>query len=236
VGGGGSLLAVPLMVYVVGVASPHVAIGTSALAVAANAASSLVAHARAHNVKWRCSLVFAVAGLAGAWGGSTLGKAVPGEHLLALFAVVMLVVAVLMLRRRGAEGDPATRLDRENAPRLVGFGLATGLLSGFFGIGGGFIIVPALIAATGMPILNAVGSSLVAVTAFGVATAANYALSGWVDPVLAATFIVGGAAGGPLGSRLARSLAARRGALNGVLGGVIIVVALYVLYRSVASR
>ncbi|HEY0326563.1 MAG TPA: TSUP family transporter, partial [Allosphingosinicella sp.] len=75
VGGGGSILAVPLMVYLVGVPSPHVAIGTSALAVAANALTGLLNHVRQGNVKWRCSLVYAAAGIAGAFAGSTAGKA-----------------------------------------------------------------------------------------------------------------------------------------------------------------
>lgn len=175
VGGGGSILAVPLLVYLVGVPSPHVAIGTSALAVAANALASLANHARLGNVKWRCAGVFAAAGTAGALAGSTLGKLIDGQRLLALFAVLMLGVAALMLRGRRATGDPAVRLNRENAPLLVGAGAGTGALSGFFGIGGGFLVVPALIAATGMPILNAVGSSLVAVAAFGLTTALNYA-------------------------------------------------------------
>jgi uncharacterized protein len=74
VGGGGSILAVPLLVYVVGLDNPHVAIGTSAIAVALNAATNLAMHARAENVKWRCALVFAAAGIVGDYFGSTLGK------------------------------------------------------------------------------------------------------------------------------------------------------------------
>ena len=103
VGGGGSILAVPLMVYVVGVGNPHVAIGTSALAVAVNAGANLINHARSGNVKWRCAGVFAAAGVAGAFLGSSLGKAFDGQKLLALFALLMLVVAGLMLRSRSSE-------------------------------------------------------------------------------------------------------------------------------------
>ena len=91
VGGGGSILAVPLMVYLVGVRSPHMAIGTSALAVAASAALGLTNHARHGNVKWRCALVFAASGIVGAAIGSTLGKAFDGQKLLFLFALVMIV-------------------------------------------------------------------------------------------------------------------------------------------------
>lgn len=232
VGGGGSILAVPLLVYLVGVSDPHVAIGTSAIAVAANAAANLVNHARAGNVKWRCASVFALAGVAGAFLGSTLGKIVEGQKLLALFAIVMMVVGALMLKGRSDAGQPSVRLNRENLPKLLAFGLATGALSGFFGIGGGFLIVPALIAATGMPILYAVGSSLVAVTAFGLTTAVNYALSGLVDWYLAALFIFGGVLGGLLGARSAGSLAARNGALNTVFAALIFAVAIYMLVRN----
>ena len=232
VGGGGSILAVPLLIYLVGVSDPHVAIGTSAIAVAANAAANLANHARAGNVKWRCASVFAIAGVTGAFLGSTLGKVVEGQKLLALFAIVMMVVAALMLKGGSGVGEPSVRLNRENLPKLLASGLVTGALSGFFGIGGGFLIVPALILATGMPILYAVGSSLVAVTAFGLTTAANYALSGFVDWSLAALFISGGVLGGLLGARSANSLAGRKGALNTVFAALIFAVAIYMLVRS----
>ncbi len=232
VGGGGSILAVPLMVYLVGVPSPHVAIGTSALAVAANALTGLLNHVRHGTVKWRCSLVYAAAGIAGAFAGSTAGKAVDGQKLLFLFAIVMVVVGVLMLRNRRREGDPSVVLGRENAPKLVGYGAGTGLFSGFFGIGGGFLIVPGLVAATGMPMINAIGSSLVAVTAFGLTTAANYAFSGLVDWALAGVFFVGGVGGGFLGAGLARRLSGTQGRLTTVFAGLIFVVAAYMLGKS----
>jgi uncharacterized membrane protein YfcA len=232
VGGGGSILAVPLLVYLVGVSSSHVAIGTSAIAVAANAAASLANHARAGNVKWRCASVFAAAGVAGAFLGSSLGKMVDGQKLLALFAILMMVVGALMLKGRSGESEPTVRLNRENLPKLLVSGLAAGALSGFFGIGGGFLIVPALIAATGMPILYAVGSSLVAVTAFGLTTAANYAVAGLVDWTLAGLFILGGVLGGLLGARSAKTLAGRKGALNTVFAALIFAVAIYMLIRS----
>jgi uncharacterized membrane protein YfcA len=232
VGGGGSILAVPLMIYVVGVQSPHLAIGSSATAVAVNAAIGLAGHARAGSVKWRCALVFAAAGIVGAWLGSTAGKAFDGQRLLSLFAVLMLVIAGIMLKRRSVAGNPGVRLGRDNLWKLLAFGLAAGMLSGFFGIGGGFLIVPGLIAATGMPMLNAVASSLVAVTAFGVTTAANYQLSGLIDWQLTLLFIVGGFLGSLAGTRIARHLALRRGLLNTVFAGIIVLVAIYMLVRS----
>lgn len=231
IGGGGSILAVPLMVYVVGVTNPHVAIGTSALAVAVNAGCNLVTHARAGTVKWRCAAIYAAAGVAGALAGSTLGKRVDGHALLALFALVMIAVGVMMLRGRGAVGHAGAQCNRDNAPKVVGYGLGTGLVSGFFGIGGGFLIVPGLIASTGMPMLNAIGSSLVAVTAFGVTTAFNYALSGWIDWGLAAIFIGGGIGGGMLGVMLAARLSQTAGLLRTLFAMLIFVVAAYILAR-----
>jgi uncharacterized protein len=126
-----------------------------------------------------------------------------GQQLLALFAVLMMVVGGLMLRHGRGEGDSTVRLSRQNLPNLLGLGLAAGGLSGFFGIGGGFLIVPALMLATGMPIVNAVGSSLVAVTVFGLTTAGNYAWSGLVDWSIAGLFIAGGVLGSLLGQRSA---------------------------------
>jgi uncharacterized protein len=233
VGGGGSVLAVPLMVYVVGVPDPHVAIGTSAIAVATNAAFNLSNHARGGTVRWSCALTFAAAGIIGAFTGSIFGKMLDGQKLLALFALVMLVIAALMLKTRARAGLPDVKMNWSNMPAIVALGLATGTLSGFFGIGGGFLIVPALMLATGMSIMNAVSSSLVAVTAFGLTTAASYAWSGFVSWGLAGLFIAGGIGGGLIGTRSARLLAARRGALNVVFAAVIIAVALYMLVRSV---
>lgn len=158
---------------------------------AVNAAANLATHARSGNVKWRCATIFASAGVVGAYLGSTLGKIVDGQRLLALFAILMMVVGGLMLRNRADLGDPGVRLSKENLPKLIVSGLGVGVLSGFFGIGGGFLIVPALVLATGMPMLYAIGSSLVAVTAFGLTTAANYAISGLIDWQIAFLFVTG---------------------------------------------
>jgi uncharacterized protein len=234
VGGGGSILAVPLMVYVVGVPDAHVAIGTSAAAVAANAAMNLSNHARGGTVRWSCALTFAAAGVAGAFVGSLAGKMIDGQKLLALFALLMLVIAVLMLKTRSRVGLPDARMSWTNMPAVLALGLWTGTLAGFFGIGGGFLIVPALMLATGMSIMNAISSSLVAVTAFGLTTAASYAWSGLISWKLAGLFVAGGIAGGLIGTRSAQALADRRGALNIVFAVVIIAVALYMLARNLS--
>ena len=231
-GGGGSILAVPLLVYVVGVRSPHVAIGTSALAVAANAFANLIGHSRAGNVKWPCATVFAVSGVAGAAAGAQLGQLVDGKKLLFLFGLVMLAVAAAMFSPRAAAGDPDVRINAKIAPSLIVIGLAVGLMSGFFGIGGGFLIVPAIMLGSGMATINAVGSSLVSVGVFGLTTAASYAFAGLVDWRVAGLFVLGGIGGGLAGIALAKRLSTRRAVLTRVFAVVVIVVAGFILWRS----
>jgi uncharacterized membrane protein YfcA len=234
IGGGGSILATPLLLYVVMVRDPHVAIGTGALAVAVNAFASFAGHARSGTVRWRSAILFAVVGVAGAAAGSSAGKALNGQRLLFLFAVLMIVVGILMLRpRRAPQGEERSeRLSLPGLARIAIAALLVGALSGFFGIGGGFLIVPGLIFATGMPMISAIGSSLLSVGSFGVTTAVNYALSGLVAWALAAEFIGGGILGGILGMRLALHFSTQRATLNRIFAGVIFVVAAYMLYRN----
>ncbi len=231
IGGGGSILAMPLVLYVAGVHDPHLAIGTSALAVAANAFANLIPHARAGHVRWKAAFTFAATGVIGAYVGSTLGKAVNGQRLLVLFALLMLVVAALMLR--GRRGGTVDRYPLPHMyPRLGATGLGAGALSGFFGIGGGFLIVPGLMLASGMEIIYAIGTSLFSVGAFGLTTTVNYAMSGLVDWRVAAEFIGGGIVGGWIGALGARRLAKTRGALNLIFAIVIILVAIFMLFKS----
>lgn len=236
VGGGGSILAVPLLVYVVGIGSPHAAIGTAAVAVTANALSSLIGHARAGNVKWPCAGAFALSGVVGAALGAELGKALDGERLLALFGLLMIGVGLSMMRQRGTAEAPDVRLTRDSAatllPRLMPIGLGVGLAAGFFGIGGGFLIVPGLILATAMPLRFAIGTSLVVVSALGMTTAVSYALSGLVDWPLTALLVAGGGAGTLAGMALGRSLGERKGLLERGFAAVVIAVGSYVTVSS----
>jgi uncharacterized membrane protein YfcA len=232
IGGGGSILATPALLYVVGVANPHVAIGTSALAVSVNAFANFVNHLRRGNVKWRCAVVFAVAGVIGAAVGAAAGKATDPQVLLPLFAVLMIVVGAAMLIPRKSEGDGNVELTRQNAPKLVAYGLGAGALSGLFGIGGGFLIVPGLNGATGMTMIQAIGSSLFSVGSFGATTATSYALDGLVDWRIALLFIGGGMIGGAIGASFASHLSKQRGALQRVFAFVVFAVAAYMLWRT----
>src|SRR5258707_3134382 len=157
IGGGGSILATPLLLYAVGL-PPHMAIGPGALAVSANAFANFAGHARAGNVRWRCAVIFAVIGVAGAAFGSMLGKEIDGKQLLFLFAILMIVIGVVMLRRKDKEApsagaaspvptgnvcqlwNPATR----NPLPVASAGLGVGAPSGFFRIGGRLPSVPRL--------------------------------------------------------------------------------------------
>jgi uncharacterized membrane protein YfcA len=236
VGGGGSILAVPLLVYVVGVGSPHLAIGTAAVTVTANAVAGVL---RGGSVKWPCALVFAAAGIAGALVGAEAGKALQGNHLLGAFGALMLVIGGLLLRTRRTPPQPDVRLSRDTAeqllPRLLATGFGVGLLAGFFGIGGGFLIVPGLMLATRMPLATAIGTSLVVVAGLGATTAASYAWSGLVDWRLTALLVAGGALGSSIGMRLAGRLAQRRRLLEIVFACVVIAVGAFVVAASLAA-
>jgi len=235
IGGGGSILAVPLLVYAVGVPSPHVAIGTAAFAVAVNAAAGLGLHARRARIRWPCALVFSAAGIGGALAGAAFGKAVDGEKLLALFGLVMILVGVSMLRPKPHAASPSSWLSRDTArrllPRLALLGAGVGLMAGFFGIGGGFLIVPGLMLATDMDIKEATGASLIAVLAFGLSSATSYAWSGLVDWPTAALLIVGGAAGSVAGTRLNAVLSERRILMTRLFATFVMLAGLYVSAR-----
>ncbi|MEO9601340.1 sulfite exporter TauE/SafE family protein [Parasphingorhabdus sp.] len=236
VGGGGSILAVPLLIFLVGVSSTHVAIGTGAVAVAVNAFAGLWGQARAGMIKWPCALVFSAAGAVGAAIGAYGGKSVDGDQLLILFGLLMIVVAIATYLRRNKIADLDVRLSRGSAPKLlppiVGGGLLVGLAAGFFGIGGGFLIVPALMAATGMSMRQAVGTSLVVVTVLGATTALSYAMSGLVDWKLSLLLITGGVAGAWLGLFLGKRLANRKGRMEMIFAMLVLATGIYIVLRS----
>ncbi len=237
IGGGGSILAVPLLLYLVGYPNPHIVIGTTALAVSANAYINLIPHARAGNVRWKEAVVFALVGAAAAFGGSSLGKAVDGKRLLFLFAILMLVIAVLMLRPRARgtvhEPDGAPDDSPRKFAKLTAAAAIVGTLSGFFGIGGGFLIVPGLVLSTGMPMIAAIGTSLVSVGTFGLTTALNYARSGMLDWAVAGLYIGGGILGGWGGTRVATHLGRHsKNTLNMIFASLVAMVACYMLYKN----
>ena len=230
-GGGGSVLATPWLVYVVGVVDAHAAIGTSAAAVAVNAMTGLAAQAKAGRVKWPCASVFAAAGLTGALLGAHLAQQVSGAALLKWFAVAMIVIAASMLVPRKNESDPGVRITWPIVLRLAPLGFAAGLAAGFFGIGGGFLIAPGLMAASGMTLANAGASSLVSVALFGSATSISYATAGKVIWPLFGALVAGGAIGTIIALPLVRRLEQRAVLARRLFAALVVAVALYILLR-----
>lgn len=231
-GGGGSVLAAPLLLYVVGVDDPHVAIGTSAAGVAAIALFSLIGHWRGGRVKWPCATVFAMSGLIGSILGSSLAKITQGDVLMLGFAAAMAMIALSMFRKPATAGDPDVTLSPSMVLQLAPFGLVVGLAAGFFGIGGGFLIVPGLMLAVGMTMANATASSLVSVAIFGAATSANYALSGMVDGRLILLLLAGGAVGGAVGIIVSKWLADRTRTARSIFALLILAVAIFVAVQA----
>lgn len=231
-GGGGSVLATPLLLYGVGIRDPHVAIGTAAAAVSLNALVALGSQARAGQVKWPCATAFGAAGLAGSLTGAQIAKQVDGHSLLLWFAVAMAVIGASMLLPKKNEGDPAVRLTPRHVLRIAPLGLITGFAAGFFGIGGGFLIVPGLMAATGMTLAHAAASSLVSVALFGAATSASYAVSGLVDWPVFLALVAGGGIGALVGTPAAQLLEGHASAARRMFAVMVMAAAAYVAWRA----
>jgi len=227
-GGGGAILAVPGLVYILH-AEPHAAIAASLAVVAVGALTGLTMHARSGRVAWLTALQLGVTGAVGALVGSWLGQQVSGERLLALLGLFMLAAAVLMVRRPAGTGAPATVPTWKTL--LIGLGL--GVVTGFFGVGGGFLIVPALTLLLGLPIRLAVGTSLTVIAMSSSAGLLGYLSGGQVDWPLTFLVSLGAVAGAVIGGRLAGAVPER--SLRRGFAGLVTVVALYLVYRNAAA-
>ena len=246
-GGGGSILTVPALVYLLG-EPPHAAATASLIIVGVTALSGTLTHARAGTVQWKQGFTFGVLGILGSYAGSRLSAAADPQLLLFGFAVLMLLAAAAMLRRFGRDGADAPGHGEDSGdgpgatvvtgPRLqagrVGrVGLtasAVGLLTGFFGVGGGFVVVPALVLVLGFEMGVAVGTSLL-VVAVNAATALAARLgSVEVDWAVVLPFTVAAIAGAGGGGRLAGR--ARPQTLARAFAYLLVVLAGYVAARS----
>ena len=164
-----------------------------------------------------------------------VAKAIDGHQLLLAFAVAMAAVGLAMLRPKKNDGDPGVRLNRGMTPRIVASSAGVGVAAGFFGIGGGFLIVPGLMWATGMTLAAAQATSLLSVAAFGASTAVNYSLSGLVDWGVVAAMAVGGAAGTMAGLPLSKRLGDNAALGRRLFAGLILIVAVYVAYKAITG-
>jgi uncharacterized membrane protein YfcA len=255
-GGGGAIFAVPLLVYGLGVA-PREAVGISLATVGVTSFIGFLGRWRARKVEIRTGLVFAVAGILGAPIGAWLSGLIPETALLALFALLMLVVALRMWSKASepantglpvacsteaadVDGSACRRdlngnllLTSRCAWLLAAVGIATGVLSGLFGVGGGFVIVPALVLFSDMAIHRAVGTSLLVVTLVSISGIASHLFAGRTISIeTTALFVVGGVAGLLLGTLAGRRLSGP--ILQKVFAVAIVAVALFVIVRTVS--
>jgi uncharacterized membrane protein YfcA len=161
IGGGGSIITVPVLVYVIGV-EPHQAIGMSLAVVGGVSLIGAALHSRRDNVRWGTGLIFGGSGVFGAFFGARLTHLFSPSALLLLFAVLMIAISLLMLKKRPHENNG--NWTREfNLGKAIAAGLGVGALTGFLGVGGGFLIVPALALFGGLAMKEAVGTSLVVI-------------------------------------------------------------------------
>jgi uncharacterized membrane protein YfcA len=236
-GGGGSVIAVPILVYVLGL-DVHEATTTSLIVVTAGAVAGGLGHARDGNVCWRHAGAFAVAALPGVAAGTVLGDAVGGNTLLVAFAFVMLAAAAATWLKVGADdgqdgaGDGLDGADPVCPPVRVGrnlaAGFAVGLLTGFFGVGGGFLVVPTLAIALALSMRLAVGTSLAIITATSVMGLVAHLLAGRdLDLDVTAAMTVACVIGAVAGSTLAIRLPERR--LGRGFASLVSVLAIYLL-------
>jgi uncharacterized protein len=163
-GGGGSILTVPIFVYVLGI-EPKPAIAMSLAVVGATSLVGAVGHWRSGNVNVRVAAIFGLVAMFGTYLGARLAVHFTGAAQLTLFAVVMLLAAAFMFRDRPVRARPmTTSAERRMAMTLTASeGLAVGILTGLVGVGGGFLIVPALVLLAGLPMKEAIGTSLVVI-------------------------------------------------------------------------
>jgi uncharacterized membrane protein YfcA len=237
-GGGGSILMVPLLTYGARL-DTRPAITTSLLAVGTSALAALVPHALAGKVRWKVGLLFGGAGIAGAHLGGRLSSRIPEALLLAGFGAMMAFTAIALFRCRRCDGDPSSPRTTSPAPhriaRLAALGFVVGLLTGLVGVGGGFLIVPALTILAGVPTRAAVATSLFVAALNSLSAFSGHILHVGHDPTLTVPLIAVSAIGGLTGSLLTDRIPQRT--LRRALAVVVLVVAVFgAVTRCMASR
>jgi len=213
-GGGGSILAVPILVYVAGIGAKE-AIAMSLVVVGMAAAWGTVGHLREGNVNLRVAALFGGISMVGTFLGARLATLMTGEAQLLLFAVVMLVAALFMLR--GGVPAPGDRQEGRSGgwwAFIAAEGLAVGVLTGLVGVGGGFLIVPALVLLAGLPMKQAIGTSLAVIALKSVTGFLGYldqVVIAWGFLVLFTFFAMLGIQAGVAATRYLSGPALRRG-------------------------
>jgi uncharacterized membrane protein YfcA len=226
-GGGGSILTVPLLIYVAGLDTKE-AIATSLLVVGITSIGALVTHARAGRVRWRTGFVFGAAAMVGGYLGGRLGPLVPDTVLLVGFALMMLATSVAMIRGRR---EPEVPKEGGHHVGLVLLeGVVVGLVTGIVGAGGGFLVVPALVLLGGLPMAAAVGTSLLVISMKSFAALAGYLSAVQIDWSLALAVTAFALVGSVIGGRLAGAIDPDR--LRRGFGVFVLAMAIFVLAQT----
>jgi uncharacterized membrane protein YfcA len=227
-GGGGSILTVPALVYLIGLPAAR-ATGTSLAIVGATALIGAARHHAAGRVDLRAALGFGSASMAGAVAGSLLGRGIAADLLLTLFALLMLAAAGAMLRPpRVAPGEPPR--GAWALARVAAVGGAVGVVTGFFGVGGGFLIVPALVLVLGLPMRRAVGTSLIVIALASAAGLVTHLGAGAIDLRVTLLFVAGGVIGIVAGTCWAGRLPETQ--LRRSFAALVVVLAAFLLVRN----
>ena len=224
-GGGGSLLTVPALVYLVG-QTPQAAVTTSLAIVGANSLLGASFHRTQGTLNWKVALTFGSVGMLVAYLAAGLSKMLPEAVLLIAFALIMFLVGGLMIMHRKSKSAeiPAPR----PLPIVIASGAGVGFMTGILGVGGGFLIVPALVMLVGLPMQMAVGTSLIVIAMNSLAGFLGHAGDGSFDLTLTAIFTVAGLIGTFSGARLSKRLPAEK--LQKIFAWFVIALASFLLY------
>lgn len=236
-GGGGSILAVPALVYGAGLPLAA-AVPTSLLVVGISSAAALLPRLRARQIRWRIAGIVGAAGAVAAFAGAVVNRLLDPQVVLIGFAAIMVVAAIRMLRGNTETGGdcalPAGGVNwRGCLPKSIGAGILVGFLTGLFGVGGGFLIIPALVLLLGLPMPAAVGTSLVIIVINSAAGFAAHAGDATLDYRIAGGFTVAAIIGSLAAGRLATRLPAKR--LSRAFACLVLAIAVFVVVQTLIS-
>jgi len=224
-GAGGSILTVPALVYLVG-QTPQAAVSTSLAIVGVNSLSGALIHRAQGTLDWKVAFTFGGAGMLASYLSVSLSSRLSPEALLLTFALLMLIIGLTLFFRRDREVEPT--YSAKPFLLVLASGAGVGVLTGVLGVGGGFLIVPALVMLVGLPVPMAVGTSLVVIAMNSLAGFLGHAERGPFDFILILIFTLAGLAGTFAGAKLSSQISASK--LQKMFAGFVIALALFLLY------
>lgn len=223
-GGGGSILTVPALVYLVG-QTPQAAVTTSLAIVGTNSLMGAMFHRSQGTLNWKVALIFGSAGMLVSYLSANLSKQLSPYVLLVAFALLMLAIGFMLFFRRD-DGIEVSQSSKSLGVVLAS-GAGVGLLTGVLGVGGGFLVVPALVMLVGLPVQIAVGTSLIVIAMNSAAGFIGHAGSGSFDLVMTLIFTSAGLAGTLAGTKLSSRMSSSK--LQKVFAVFVVVLAIFLL-------